>query len=162
MEERQVKAWNRLCLNITIRCTLQWSQVWNCKICPQPFQHQGPVSWKTYFHRWGGRWFGDESRALYLSCTLLLLHKLQLRSPSMRSQRLGTPEIGQLTLAYLHLHNYQVAFVDINDHLGIVSPITQKSPIPAGFLLPAPPISFMVKATEHSFAPGSFQRIALL
>ena len=120
-----MKAWNRLCLNITLRCTLQWSQVWNCKICPQPFQHQGPVSWKTYFHRWGRRWFGDESRALYLSCTLflLLLHKLQLRSPSMRSQRLGTPEIGQITLAYLHLHNYQVAFVDITDHLGIVSPI---------------------------------------
>ena len=41
---------------------------------------------------WGDR-FGDDSSALHLPCTLLLLllHQLYLRSSGTRSQRLGTP-----------------------------------------------------------------------
>ena len=42
-----------------------------------------------------GRWFGDDSSALRLLCTLflLLLHKLYLRSSGIQFQRLGTPVI---------------------------------------------------------------------
>ena len=37
-------------------------------------------------------WFGDDSRALHLLCTLFLflLHQLLLRASGIRSQRLGT------------------------------------------------------------------------
>ena len=57
---------------------------------PQPFWHQGPVSWKTVFPWIMGGWFGDDSSALCLLCTLLLLHQLHLRSSSIRSWRLET------------------------------------------------------------------------
>ena len=42
---------------------------------PQPFWHQGPVSWKTVFPWTGelGGWFRDDSSALHLLCTLFLL-----------------------------------------------------------------------------------------
>ena len=41
---------------------------------PQPFWHQGPVSWKTIFPLTGvGGWFGDDSSTLHLLCTLFLL-----------------------------------------------------------------------------------------
>ena len=42
-----------------------------------------------------GRWFGDDSRAWHLLCTLflLVLHQLHLRSSSIRSWRLGTPGV---------------------------------------------------------------------
>ena len=44
---------------------------------------------------WGGGWFGDDSSALQLLCTslLLLLHQLYFRSSGIRSWRLGTPAI---------------------------------------------------------------------
>ena len=50
---------------------------------------------------WGLRgWFGDDSRALHLLCTLFLLflHQLHLRSSGMRHLKLRTPalEHGQL------------------------------------------------------------------
>ena len=40
--------------------------------------------------RWGRGWFGDDSSALHLLCTLfpLLLHQLHLRSPGIQAQRL--------------------------------------------------------------------------
>ena len=44
---------------------------------------------------WGWRgWFGDDSNALHLLCTLLLLllHQPYLSSSGIRSQRLGTPD----------------------------------------------------------------------
>ena len=59
---------------------------------PQPFWHQGPISWKTVFPWIMGGWFGDGSSALCLLCTLflLLLHQLYLRSSSIRPWRLET------------------------------------------------------------------------
>ena len=47
-----------------------------------------------FFHRLGeGRWFQDDSSALYLLCTLFLslLHHLHLRLSGIKYQRLGTP-----------------------------------------------------------------------
>ena len=60
---------------------------------PQPFWHQGLVSWKTVFPRmWVGvgGWFQHDSSTLYFSCTwfLLLSHQLYFSS-SGRSWRLG-------------------------------------------------------------------------
>ena len=40
---------------------------------------------------WGGGWFQDNSSALHLLCTSLLLHKLYLRLSGIRAQMLGTP-----------------------------------------------------------------------
>ena len=42
-----------------------------------------------FFHGWGTGWFGDDTSALHLLCTLfqLLLHQLHLRSSGIRSQR---------------------------------------------------------------------------
>ena len=42
---------------------------------PQPFRHQGPISWKTVFPQTGGKrgWFGDDPNALHLLHTLFLL-----------------------------------------------------------------------------------------
>ena len=53
------------------------------QFCGRQFSH-GP---------WG--WFGDDSNALHLLCTLfiLLLYQLPLRSSGIRSQRLGTPAL---------------------------------------------------------------------
>ena len=67
---------------------------------PQPFWHQRQVLWKTIFPWtkgvgmvWG--WFGDDSRALYLLCTLflLLLHQLLIRSSGIHSWSTGTPAL---------------------------------------------------------------------
>ena len=55
----------------------------------QPFWHQELVLWKTVFPWTGvGGWLQDDSRALYLLCTLLYL-----RLSGIRWQRLGTPEL---------------------------------------------------------------------
>lgn len=58
---------------------------------PRPFWCQGLVSGKT-ISLWT-RDEGDGSGALHLLRTLflLLLHQFHLRSPAIRSQRLGTP-----------------------------------------------------------------------
>ena len=42
-------------------------------------------------------WFQDDSSALHLLCTLflLLLYQLDLRSPGIRSRRLGTPVLNE-------------------------------------------------------------------
>ena len=48
----------------------------------QSFWHPGLVLWKTNFSiDWVGVWFGNDSRALHLSCILFwtLLHQLHLR-----------------------------------------------------------------------------------
>ena len=57
---------------------------------PQPLQHQGPVPGRGFFSmdlRVGPGWFGDDSRALHLLCTLFLslLHQLHLISSGIRS-----------------------------------------------------------------------------
>ena len=41
-------------------------------------------------------WFWDDSGALPLSCTLLLLYQLHLRSSDIRSWRVGTPALGHV------------------------------------------------------------------
>ena len=65
------------------------------KSSPQSLWNQGPVLWKANFSTdqgWEGRWFQDDSSALHLSCTLLLLlHQLHFRSSGIRSQRMVTP-----------------------------------------------------------------------
>ena len=63
---------------------------------PQPFWHQGLVSWKTIFPQTGqGGWFRDDSNTLHLQNTLflLLLYQLQLRSLGIRSQGLRIPAV---------------------------------------------------------------------
>ena len=54
---------------------LPWSS------CPQSFWHQVLFSWKTNFPwtRWDGGWFGDDSRALHLLCTLFLITSASLQ-----------------------------------------------------------------------------------
>ena len=68
---------------------------------PQPFWHQGPVSWKMIF-LWtrAGIKFQDDSRTLRILCTLfvLLLHHLHLRSSDSRSWRLRTPDLNYFIL----------------------------------------------------------------
>ena len=70
-----------------------------CKLCP--VSQRSPTFWAPgsgfveddFFHGLSeGGWFGDDSSALHLLCTLflLLLHQLHLRSSGIRSQRLGT------------------------------------------------------------------------
>ena len=51
-----------------------------------------------------GGWFQDDSRTLYLLCTLflLLLRRLHLRSSGIRSKRLGTPGL----CTFLALFNF--------------------------------------------------------
>ena len=69
---------------------------------PQPFWHQGPVSWKIIFPWMKGRgcggWFRGYSSVLHLLCTLflLLLHQLHLRSSGTRFQTLGTSVLEDL------------------------------------------------------------------
>ena len=48
----------------------------------------------------GRGWFGNDSSALHLLCTLflLLLHQLHLRESGIRSQRLGAPELKDTAL----------------------------------------------------------------
>ena len=73
---------------------------------PQPFQHEGSVSWKTAFPQTGGRgWFQDGSSTLHRLCTLflLLIHQLRLGSLGNRSWRLGTPALSYFTVFTLHL-----------------------------------------------------------
>ena len=62
--------------------------------CPQPFWHQGLVSWKTgfFFHGPGMRWrIQDDSSTLHVLCDWI--HQLYLRSSDIGSQRLGTPDL---------------------------------------------------------------------
>ena len=49
---------------------------------------------------WVGGWFGDDSSALYLLCTLclFLLHQLHLRSSDITSQRWETAALTQLNV----------------------------------------------------------------
>ena len=58
---------------------------------PQPFWHQGLVSWKTLFPPRGVGCFGDDSSTLHLLYILFLflLHQLHLRSSGIRSHRWG-------------------------------------------------------------------------
>ena len=62
---------------------------------PQPFWHQGLVSWKTVFPQIGDGEDGfGMSQGHYIYCVLyflLLLYQLPLRSSAIRSQGLGTP-----------------------------------------------------------------------
>lgn len=68
---------------------------WGCTrtVVPNLWQ-QGSVLRRPFFHEPGVEgWFGDDSSALRLLCTLflLILHQLHLRSLDIRSQRLGAP-----------------------------------------------------------------------
>ena len=55
---------------------------------------------RQFFHGWGGGWFWDDSSALHLLGTLFLLlfHQLHLRSPGIRSWRLGIHDL-RVTMA---------------------------------------------------------------
>ena len=67
----------------------------SCQQSPT-FWHQGPSFIKDNFSMDGERgWFGDDSSASHLLCTLflLLLHQLHLRSSGIRFQRLETPDL---------------------------------------------------------------------
>ena len=62
---------------------------------PQLFRHQDWFHKRQFFHGQGGEGgFQDDSGALHLLCTLLFLYQLHLRSSDIRSQRLGTPILG--------------------------------------------------------------------
>ena len=54
---------------------------------------------------WGWGWFGDDSGDLLCTLFLLLLHPLHLRSPGLRSWRLGTPALTFLTSSDLCAHS---------------------------------------------------------
>ena len=56
-----------------------------------------------------GGWFRDDSSALNLLCTslLLLLHQLHLRLSSVRCQRLGTPELQDTKLVLKRIAWYR-------------------------------------------------------
>ena len=59
-----------------------------------------PSHGRQFSHRPKRReWFGDDSNELHLLCTLFLLlfHQLHLRSSGIRSQRLGTPVLENLS-----------------------------------------------------------------
>ena len=84
-----VKVIKRPLQSVLVNAIGQWSPT---------FWHQGLVSWKTIFPQTRG--WGDGFRVIqahYIYCALfpllfpLLLHELQLRSPGIRAQRLGTP-----------------------------------------------------------------------
>ena len=63
-------------------------------VVPSIFGTRDQFCGRQFSHRpWG--WFGDDSNALHLLCTLfiLLLYQFPLRSSSIRSQRLGTPAL---------------------------------------------------------------------
>ena len=49
-----------------------------------------------------GGWFQDDSSTLHLLCTvfLLLLHQLHLKSPGIRSWRLGTPVLQPVSIVW--------------------------------------------------------------
>ena len=56
--------------------------------------------WRTIFPQtaglwWGMGWFQDDSSALHLLSTLLLLDQLHLISSGIRSWRMGTPALGE-------------------------------------------------------------------
>ena len=61
---------------------------------PQPFWHQGPISWKTIFPQtgWAREWFWDDSNTQHLLWTLFILlwHQFYHWSSGVRSWRLGT------------------------------------------------------------------------
>ena len=60
---------------------------------PQPFGHQGLISWRAVSME-GEEWFGDDSSMLHLLCALfqLLLNQLHLRSSGVRSGGWGLLE----------------------------------------------------------------------
>lgn len=83
---------------------------------PQPFQHEGSVSWKTAFPQTGGRgWFWDGSSMLHRLCTLflLLIHQLRLGSLGNRSWRLGTPALSYFTVFTSHLVYLLTCFLSL-------------------------------------------------
>ena len=64
---------------------------------PQPFWHQGPASWKIILPWTGGvgGMISDNSSALYITFIVwfisIIIASVHLRSPGIRSWRLGTP-----------------------------------------------------------------------
>ena len=78
---------------------------------PQPFWHQGPRNSDFVEDSFssGGGWFGDDSSAFHLLCSLfLLLHQLQLRSSSIRSWRLEGPAAEEDQPAFHWKKSFQV------------------------------------------------------
>ena len=49
---------------------------------PQPFWHQGPISWRQFLHR-RGRCFRDDSGTSHILCTLFLLLLHQFHPPQI-------------------------------------------------------------------------------
>ena len=76
---------------IVFCCTAKWISHTYPEVC-NLFGFRDPFCGRQFFHhwRWGG-WFQDDSSVLLLLWTLFLflLHQLHLRSPGLRSQRLG-------------------------------------------------------------------------
>ena len=67
-------------------------------VAPNPFGTRDWFHRRQFFFGWGmgkGTCFRDDSSALHLLCTLLLLYLLHLRSSGIRSQRVGTRDLGQ-------------------------------------------------------------------
>ena len=70
-----------------------WEWVGQLQSIPNLFSPRDCFWGRLFFPQPGSkRWFGDNSGALHLLCTLflLMLHQLQLRSSGIRSERLGT------------------------------------------------------------------------
>ena len=100
--------WSTVALQcrIVFCCTAKWISHTYPAVC-NLFGFRDPFCGRQFFHhwRWGG-WFQDDSSVLLLLWTLFLflLHQLHLRSPGLRSQRLGP------------LHTYVQSFFGFPSH----------------------------------------------
>ena len=76
---------------------------------------------KQFFHRpvGGGAWYGVDSRALHLLCTLFPL-QLHLRSSGIRSQRLGTHVVACVRILLTHFHKAEWLLIVCTDHMLLI------------------------------------------
>ena len=84
----------------------------------------------------GGGWFGDDSSALHLLCTLfllLLLYQLYHRLSSIRFQRLGTPALKHT------LPGSTLGFSRPLPSVESAAPVESEAPLLLSFLSPTVP-----------------------